>query len=249
MRIYRDLAPWYPLMTPASDYANEADHLLRLIGRRHGRRHRWREKDMLIRLLAFGLAVATCSTAATAQMLYLQCGFVSVGCGPLTYRIDLQTTRIAHSCGGAPFFDTPDIKVRITADTIFADSANGPRFSANRVTGFGHAYDHGNISGMCHKVEGKVIDDNAPTGKVLRLRCLSAQESRRFTLKIDLQTGEYTSGWSFPGEFFTDESQKLRAQISADSIHDNKLWSVNRVTGEAYVSSPAIWRGRCERVT
>ena len=31
MRIYRDLAPWYPLMTPAGDYADEADHLLRLI--------------------------------------------------------------------------------------------------------------------------------------------------------------------------------------------------------------------------
>jgi trans-aconitate methyltransferase len=31
VRIYRDLAPWYPLMTPASDYADEADHLLRLI--------------------------------------------------------------------------------------------------------------------------------------------------------------------------------------------------------------------------
>lgn len=31
MRIYRDLARWYPLMTPASDYADEADHLLRLI--------------------------------------------------------------------------------------------------------------------------------------------------------------------------------------------------------------------------
>lgn len=31
MRIYRDLATWYPLMTPAGDYADEADHLLRLI--------------------------------------------------------------------------------------------------------------------------------------------------------------------------------------------------------------------------
>lgn len=31
MRIYRDLARWYPLITPASDYADEADHILRLI--------------------------------------------------------------------------------------------------------------------------------------------------------------------------------------------------------------------------
>jgi SAM-dependent methyltransferase len=31
MRIYRDLARWYPLMTPAGDYADEAAHLLRLI--------------------------------------------------------------------------------------------------------------------------------------------------------------------------------------------------------------------------
>jgi ubiquinone/menaquinone biosynthesis C-methylase UbiE len=31
MRIYRDLARWYPLITPAADYADEADHILRLI--------------------------------------------------------------------------------------------------------------------------------------------------------------------------------------------------------------------------
>jgi hypothetical protein len=204
---------------------------------------------MLIRLLAFGLAVGICATPATAEMLYLQCGFVSVGCGPLTFRIDLQTSRIAHTCGGAPFSDTPDLKVRITADTIFADRANGPWFSLNRMTGVGHAYDHGFLSGRCHKVEGRVIDDKSPTGKALRLRCVSVQESKRFTLKIDLQTGEYTSGWSFPGEFFTDENQLLRAQISADSIQGNNLsWSINRVTGEAYVAGPMTWRGRCERV-
>src|SRR5262245_60201718 len=31
MRIYRDLARWYPLITPPGDYADEADHLLRLV--------------------------------------------------------------------------------------------------------------------------------------------------------------------------------------------------------------------------
>ena len=31
MRIYRDLARWYPLIAPPGDYADEADHLLKLI--------------------------------------------------------------------------------------------------------------------------------------------------------------------------------------------------------------------------
>ena len=31
MRIYRDLVKWYPLITRASDYLEEAAHLLRLI--------------------------------------------------------------------------------------------------------------------------------------------------------------------------------------------------------------------------
>lgn len=31
MRLYGELAPWYPLITAAEDYAEEADHVLRLI--------------------------------------------------------------------------------------------------------------------------------------------------------------------------------------------------------------------------
>src|SRR5262245_58043126 len=31
VRIYRDLAEWYPLMAPAGEYADEADHIWRLL--------------------------------------------------------------------------------------------------------------------------------------------------------------------------------------------------------------------------
>ena len=31
MKLYGELAPWYPLLTRPSDYADEADHIARLV--------------------------------------------------------------------------------------------------------------------------------------------------------------------------------------------------------------------------